>query len=323
MLPKFAYIRPESMTEALEQLASDDARVFAGGTDLLGCLRDGVFDAPKVVSLSGLDEMHGIEETAEGGLRIGALTTLAEIASSDVIRSRFTVLAEAAGAAASPQLRNQGTVGGNLCQRPRCWYFRGEFHCLKKGGDICYAVEGENQYHAILGGAPCFIVHPSDTAPALVALGASVRLARGGTERTVPLEEFFVLPEVDVGNENILEPGEIITEVIIPSPQPGTVSTYRKVRERGAWDFALTSLALVLKKEGERAAEVSAVFGGVAPVPWRSRPMQEAIAGERLSPDVAADAANAAVRDADPLEKNGYKVDLVKGVVEETLLSLA
>jgi xanthine dehydrogenase YagS FAD-binding subunit len=275
MLPKFAYIRPESMTEALEQLASDDARVFAGGTDLLGCLRDGVFDAPKVVSLSGLDEMHGIEETAEGGLRIGALTTLAEIASSDVIRSR------------------------------------------------CYAVEGENQYHAILGGAPCFIVHPSDTAPALVALGASVRLARGGTERTVPLEEFFVLPEVDVGNENILEPGEIITEVIIPSPQPGTVSTYRKVRERGAWDFALTSLALVLKKEGERAAEVSAVFGGVAPVPWRSRPMQEAIAGERLSPDVAADAANAAVRDADPLEKNGYKVDLVKGVVEETLLSLA
>jgi xanthine dehydrogenase YagS FAD-binding subunit len=323
MLPKFAYIRPESMTEALEQLASDEAHVFAGGTDLLGCLRDGVFEAPTVVSLSALDEMHGIEETADGGLRIGALTTLAEIAASETIRSRYAVLAEAAGSAASPQLRNQGTVGGNLCQRPRCWYFRGEFHCLKKGGDICYAVEGENRYHAIFGGAPCFIVHPSDTAPALVALGASARLARGSAERTIPLESFFVLPEDDVDRENILEPGEIITDVYLPAPQAGTVSTYRKVRERGAWDFALTSLALVMRIEAGRVAEASAVFGGVAPIPWRSRPLEDAITGERLGSDVAADAAAAAVREADPLEQNGYKVDLVKGVVEETLLSFA
>jgi xanthine dehydrogenase YagS FAD-binding subunit len=323
MLPKFAYIRPESMNEALEQLASDEAHVFAGGTDLLGCLRDGVFEAPKVVSIGALDEMHGIEETGDGGLRIGALTTLAEIADSEVIRSRYAVLAEAAGSAASPQLRNQGTVGGNLCQRPRCWYFRGEFHCLKKGGEICYAVEGENRYHAIFGGAPCFIVHPSDTAPALVALGASVRLVRGSSERTLPLEAFFVLPEVDVDRENVLEPGEIITDVLIPPPPDGTVSTYRKVRERGAWDFALTSLALVMRVEGGRVSEASAVFGGVAPIPWRSTPLQDAITGERLGTEVAAAAAAAAVREADPLEQNGYKVDLVKGVVEETLMSFA
>jgi len=323
MLPKFAYIRPESMSEALEQLATDEARVFAGGTDLLGCLRDGVFEAPKVVSLSGLDEMRGIEEMADGGLRIGALTTLSELAASDTIRARYAVLAEAAESAASPQLRNQGTVGGNLCQRPRCWYFRGEFHCLKKGGDMCYAVEGENHYHAILGGAPCFIVHPSDTAPAFVALGASVRLARGSSERTIPLEAFFVPPEADVAHENILEPGEIITDVFLPAPQAGTVSTYRKVRERGAWDFALTSLALVMKLEDGRVTEANAVLGGVAPIPWRSTPLQEAIIGERLDAGVAASAAAAAVREADPLEHNGYKVDLVKGVIEETLLSFA
>jgi len=323
MLPTFAYIRPESMREALEQLASDDAHAYAGGTDLLGCLRDGVFEAPKVVSLSGLDEMRGIEETTDGGLRIGALTTLAEIAGSETIRARYTVLAEAAESAASPQLRNQGTVGGNLCQRPRCWYFRGEFHCLKKGGDMCYAVEGENQYHAIFGGAPCFIVHPSDTAPAFVALGASVRLARGSSERTIPLEAFFVPPEADVAHENILEPGEIITDLFLPAPQAGTVSTYRKLRERGAWDFALTSLALVMKIEDGRVSEASAVLGGVAPIPWRSRPLQDAVNGERLGPEVAANAAAAAVREADPLEQNGYKVDLVKGVVEETLLSFA
>ncbi len=323
MLPKFAYIRPESMSEALEQLAGDEAHAHSGGTDLLGCLRDGVFEAPKVVSLSGLNQMRGIEETADGGLRIGALTTLAELANSEIIRDRYTVLAEAAESAASPQLRNQGTVGGNLCQRPRCWYFRGEFHCLKKGGDMCYAVEGENQYHAIFGGAPCFIVHPSDTAPALVALGATVRLARGTSERTIPLEAFFVPPETDVARENILDSGEIITDVFLPAPAEGTVSTYRKLRERGAWDFALTSLALVMKIDGGRVSEASAVLGGVAPIPWRSTPLQEAIAGERISQDVAADAAAAAVREADPLEHNGYKVDLVKGVVEETLMSFA
>lgn len=323
MLPTFAYIRPESMREALEHLAEGDARVHAGGTDLLGCLRDGVFEAPKVVSLSALDDLHGIEATTDGGLRIGALTTLAEVAGHAGIRERFTVLAEAAASAASPQLRNQGTIGGNLCQRPRCWYFRGEFHCLKKGGDICYAVEGENRYHAILGGAPCFIVHPSDTAPAFVALGASVRIAGPEGQRFVPIEEFFVLPENDVFKETALEPGEIVTEVTVPPLAAGTTSTYRKLRERGAWDFALTSLALVLRQEGGRVAEARAALGGVAPIPWRCEPIEQAITGQTLSADVAARAGEAAVRDADPLEQNAYKVELVKGVVMETLLRYA
>ncbi len=187
MLPSFAYIRPGSKQETLDHLGSDGARLHAGGTDLLGCLRDEVFTADKVVSISGLEELEGIVRTTDGGLRIGALTTISEIAESDEVAAGFTGLAQAAQDVASPQLRNQGTLGGNLCQRPRCWYFRGEFHCTKKGGDTCYALEGENRYHAIFGGDPCYIVHPSDTAPMLVALGAAVKIAGPGGERTVAL----------------------------------------------------------------------------------------------------------------------------------------
>ena len=184
MLPKFAYVKADSERQALRELASEGARLHAGGTDLLGCLHDGVFDASKVVSLGRLDSLRGIRETAADGVRIGALTTLAEIAVDSLVADRYPVLSQAAGEVASPQLRNQGTLGGNLCQRPRCWYFRGEFDCAKKGGDVCFAEDGENRYHAIFGGGPCHIVHPSDTAPALVSLGASIEIAGRAVART-------------------------------------------------------------------------------------------------------------------------------------------
>ncbi len=322
MLPSFAYIRPGSKQETLDHLGSDGARLHAGGTDLLGCLRDEVFTADKVVSISGLDELKGIVRTDDGGLRIGALTTISEIAESDEVAAGFTGLAQAAQDVASPQLRNQGTLGGNLCQRPRCWYFRGEFHCTKKGGDTCYAVEGENRYHGIFGGDPCYIVHPSDTAPMLVALGAAVKIAGPGGERTVALEDFFVLPEEEIHKENVLQPGEMVTEIIVPPSASELVSSYRKVRERGSWDFALASVALALRMSGKRVEEARVVLGGVAPKPWRSPAAEAALVGKQLDAVTTRAATQAAVADAEPLEQNGYKVLLVKGIVEESLLAI-
>jgi xanthine dehydrogenase YagS FAD-binding subunit len=323
MLPKFDYVRARSTRDAVRHLSSGNARVHAGGTDLLGCLHDGVFTADRVVSLSGLDELRGIRRTADGGFRIGTLTTIAEIAASDLLQTHYPGLAQAASEVASPQLRNQGTLGGNLCQRPRCWYYRGDFDCAKKGGEFCYAVQGENRYHAILGGGPCFIVHPSDTAPMLLALDAVTSVTGPGGDRMVGLDEFFVLPETDLERETVLEPGEIVTEALLPPPAAGLRTSYRKVRERGAWDFALVSVALAVRFDGNTVGDARIAFGGVAPVPWRSREAEDAIRGRRIDADVARRAAEAATKDAVPLEQNGFKVPLLQGTVEESLLALA
>ena len=322
MLPSFAYARPRSVEEAVKHLGEPGSRLHAGGTDLLGCLHDRVFGARKVVSLGRVEALRGIRETAPGGLAIGALTTVAEVAASPLVGERYGGLARAASEVASPQLRNQGTIGGNLCQRPRCWYFRGQFHCAKKGGAMCYAASGENRYHCIFGGGPCYIVHPSDTAPMLLALGASVVVAGPAGERTVPLDGFFQLPADNLEGENVLEVGEIVTEVRLPPPATGLRSTYRKVRERGAWDFALASVALAVRLDGSRVADARIVLGGVAPVPWRSPAAEAAIRGKRLTVGTVAAAARAAVQGAEPLEQNGYKVALVEGIVEESLLAL-
>jgi len=197
MLPNFTFVKAASLKEEMKQLSTDDARIYAGGTDLLGCLRDHVFGAEKVVSISKIKELDGIRETADG-IRIGALTTVARVAEDAVIKKHYPVLAQAAASVASPQLRNQGTIGGNICQKPRCWYYRGEFHCLRKGGDRCYAVGGENQFHCVLGGDRCYIVHPSDIAAALVSLRASVHIAGPQGNRTVALKGFYVPPSVDL-----------------------------------------------------------------------------------------------------------------------------
>jgi xanthine dehydrogenase YagS FAD-binding subunit len=236
-----------------------------------------------------------------------------------MVQESYPGLAQAAADVASPQLRNQGTLGGNLCQRPRCWYFRGDFDCAKKGGEKCFAVEGENRYHAIFGGDPCYIVHPSDTAPMLLALGASLRIAGPNGGRTLRVEDFFVLPDENLEHENVLSPGEIVAEVLLPPPATGLVSSYRKIRERGAWDFALVSVALALQMSRSRVLAGRVVFGGVAPVPWRSEAVEAAIVGQELSAGIVRAAAEAAVDGAEPLEQNGYKVPLLKAAVEESL----
>lgn len=323
MIPKFAYVKAGSLNEALKELTSEGARIHAGGSDLMGCLRDGVFGARKVVSLTALTNLAGMKKTAEGGLRIGTMTNVVDIAEDDYIAENYTVLHDAVKAIASPQLRNQGTLGGNICQRPRCWYYRGDFHCAKKGGDKCYAENGENIYHCIFGGDPCYIVHPSDSAPALVALRAKIKIAGSAGERTVPMEQFFVLPEDDLFNENILKPNEVVTEVILPPPAAGMKSAYKKVRTRGSWDFALVSAAVAVQLSGGKVSQVRIVMGGVAPKPWRAPEAEQKLVGKVLNAESAAFAAEEAVKGARPLAQNGYKIDMARGAVQEVLMSLA
>jgi len=322
MVPNFSYIRALSLEEAIRFLSEDGARVHAGGTDLTGCLRDGVFNASTVVSITRLKELNGIRATPAGGLSIGALTTISEIARNPIVKTRYPVLSMAASEVASPQLRHQGTIGGNLCQKPRCWYYRGAFLCLRKGGDLCYAVEGENPYHCIFGGENCYIVHPSDTAPALVALRASLTIAGPKGKRTVAVENFHVPPSQDYSRETVLEPGEIVTEIILPPPAMGLRSSYRKVRARRSWDFALAGAALAIVFKDGQVADSRVVLSGGAPVPWRSREVEAIINGRRLDQKTAAKAADALVETAEPLEQNDYKIPLFRGMLTQELMTI-
>ncbi len=321
MLPNFTHVRVNSVLEAVRHLSAPGVRVHAGGTDLLGCLRDGVFTADKVVSLAKLKDLRGVTASA-AGVRIGAMTPVAEVAAHKDVAAQYAALAQAAGSVASPQLRNQGTIGGNICQRPRCWYFRGDFHCLRKGGEKCFAVQGQSQYHCIFGGSNCYIVHPSDTAPALVALGARARITGPAGTRAVALSSFFVTPDKVITKENVLERGEIVTDILLPPAEPGLKSSYRKVRARGSWDFALASVALAVTFTGDTVQKARIVLGGAAPVPWRVPEAEKVITGKKLTPEVAAQAAEAALKGAEPLEHNAYKVPMFKGVIEEALLGL-
>ncbi len=323
MYAPFSYARPGSLKDVLTLLEKDKAHVHAGGTDLLSCLRDHVFEVDTVVSISSLKDLRGIRQTADGGLSIGSMTTITELAENPLVREHAPGLSQAASEVASPQLRNQGTLGGNLCQKPRCWYSRGEFHCLRKGGQTCYAVGGENQFHCIFGGSSCYIVHPSDTAPVLVALGGRVRIrGRNGT-RTVAVESFLVPPAEDPRRETVLEPGEVVTDILVPQTPPSMHSSYRKIRARRSWDFALAGVALALELDGDRVRTGRVVCSGVAPVPWRSREAEQVLTGSRLDDATIVEAAAAAVEPAQPMTQNRYKVDLLRGAITEELAAVS
>jgi xanthine dehydrogenase YagS FAD-binding subunit len=297
-----------------------NAGVHAGGTDLLGCMRDGIYPVDKVVSLSGLKKkLSGIRETSDGGLAIGAMTTISEISSSEPVKRKYPGLARAAFEVASPQLRNQGTIGGNICQKPRCWYYRGEFDCIRKGGGVCFAVKGENRFHCIMGGDACYIVHPSDPSPALVALDAKVHVSGPEGDRTVAMDKFHVPPSKDPTRETVLEPGEIVTEIYVPPPPRGFYNSYRKIRTRRSWDFAIAGCALALSMDGSRVKDGRIVLSGVAPIPWRSGPAESALVGKELDDENIVKAAEAAVKEAEPLGGNFYKIPLVKGMLREEL----
>ncbi len=324
MLPKFAYVRPDNLKEAVEKLSAEGAMVHAGGTDLLGCLRDDVLDAGTLVSISAIKDLRGIRKTENGGLRIGALTTITEVSRHRLVNQKYKGLAQGASEVASPQLRNQGTIGGNLCQKPRCWYYRGEFHCLRKGGTECFAAEGENTFHCIFGSdSICFIVHPSDTAPNLAALDAEVNITGPKGKRTVKVEDFHVLPADDVMRDTVLAPGEIVTEIIVPPVKHGLRSSYRKIKARRSWDFALAGVALALVFDGDKVTDGRVVFSGAAPVPWRSREVESAIIGNILDGKTIRTAAEASVKGAEPLAKNEYKIGMFQGMMTEELEKIA
>ena len=323
-IPNFTYVRAKSLREAVQQLSAKEARLHAGGTDLLGCLRDEVFTASKIVSIGQLNDLRGIREMKGGGVQIGALTSIAEVAGHPLIRKQYPALAKGAGEVASPALRNQGTLGGNICQKPRCWYYRGEFHCLRKGGDRCYAVQGENHYHCLFGSDQiCYMVHPSDTAPALMAYEATVRIAGPKGTRRVPIDRFFVRPGEDFQKETVVGSGEIVMQILLPPSIRGLRSSYRRIRARRSWDFALAGVALALQFEGEEVRKARVVLSGAAPIPWRSREAEEVLTGKRLERETISRAAKTAMEKAQPLAHNGYKIPLFRGLIEEELQALA
>jgi xanthine dehydrogenase YagS FAD-binding subunit len=327
MMHDFAYLAATDLDEALRNLESGAACVHAGGSDLVTTLREGTTRCEQVISIGGLDALRARERRDGGGMSLGALVTIAEVARDPDVVARFPALAQAAAAVGSPQLRNQGTLGGNLCQKPRCWYWRGDFHCLRQGGDTCFAQVGQNAGHAIFGGDACIYVHPSDTAVALTAYRATARLASVGGERTVPLADLFVLPADDPTRETVVAPDEVLTRLSLPAAPKGHRGVYRKIRARGAWDFALTSAAIVIAwsddDPGRPVRDVRIVLGGVAPSPWPLPAAEDALRGEVLGSATIAAAAEAAVADAQALEHNGFKVDLVRGVLQEELTRLA
>ncbi len=321
----FEFVNPASLKDASALLGQDRGKavLLAGGIDLLGELKEGLLEPDRVVNLKAVSGLSALKADGKG-LRIGALVTLSQIESDPKIRKTYKALADAAGSVGSIQIRNVGTLGGNLCQRPRCWYYRGaEFHCLKKGGSKCFAVEGNNKYNAILGGGPSYIVHPSDTAPALIALGAKVTISGPRGSRTLPLEEFFVLPSEVLRQENVLAPGEIVTEVSVPAPAPGTRSAYLKFQEKDSMDFALSAVAVALTMSGDTIQTARVVLGGVAPRPWSAKEADAILAGQRLNDALLQKAADAALAKAQPLGNNDYKVPLTKTLIRRAVMAAA
>jgi len=309
----------------LAQQAHRDGRAASfsgGGSDLLALMKDRIVTPDVLVNLrtiKGLDQVT----PAAGGANIGGLITLDAISKHPLIRRQYTVLAEAAESVATPQIRNAGTLAGNVCQRPWCWYFRNGFPCYKAGGNQCFSITGENQFHAIFGGGPSFIVHPSDTAPALVALDAKFKIAGPSGERTLTAGDFFVLPRQNAAQENVLANDVVLASIDLPSISPAARTTYHKVMDREAWTHAVASAAIVLEIKQGTCRTARIVLGGVAPIPWRVPEAEHVLIGQRITPAIARKAAEAAVADAKPLAKNAYKVPLMKAIVERTVLALA
>ena len=319
---------PKSLDEAIGELGSDYSRtmpqVIAGGQDILTVMKDDIAAPTALVEIAGLDDLRGISSGIAGGVRIGALATIQEIADSDLLGVSYPALVEAAKSIASPQIRSQATLGGNLNQKPRCPYFRhSSVSCLKKGGSVCLAEFGFNKYAAILGGGPSYFSHPSDMATALSIYGATVHVKGPAGTRAIPLAEYYVLPDVALDRESVLDADEVVTHVDLPEPPAASRSTYMKFKERESYDFALGAAAVSVVLDGTTIKSASVVLGGVAPKPWPSPEAEAALVGKEMGPDAWTAAGEAAVADAVPLENNGYKVHLMKGVLYRALESIA
>lgn len=315
MLP-FAHHRPATPEEAAELLARPGHAPMGGGTDLFEQVDEGLARPAAVVELRAVAGMDGVSLDAAGDLRLGAATRVQALAEHPLVREQALALAEACAVAGTLALRDAGTLGGNLCQRPRCAYFRRLEPCLKNGGDRCLARDGDNRYHAILGGGPCWIVHPSDLAVALVALEARVELASAASVRTVAAADFFVLPAVRLDHETMLAPGEWVRAVVVPAASLGGWQRYRKATQDGVHELALASLAATRRTDGE----VRFVLGGVAPVPWRVYgSIEEDASVGNLAEDDVETLAERALYDAVPLAHNGYKVPMATALLRDAI----
>jgi xanthine dehydrogenase YagS FAD-binding subunit len=319
----FAYVKAANEQQALQALGRERGKVIplAGGMDLVGLLKDRIAMPDRVVNVKGLDS--SITATPDGGLRIGAAVRLVDLQAHATVASQYMAIAEAAGEVGTPQIRNLGTVGGNLMQRPRCWYFRNEeFPCLKKGGPRCFSVDGENQFHAIMGGGPCYIVHPSSLAVPMVAFGAKVRIAGPRGEKEMLAEEFFELPERNLYGETALRPDELLTHVILPPAAAMKSATY-EVRFKSSHDWPIAFASVALGMQGTTVSDARVVLGAVAPIPWRSPEAEQVLKGQAVTPEIALKAAEAALADASPMSENAYKVQIAKTAVKRAILHAA
>jgi len=317
-----AFVEPQSVAGVIEALG-DGARLIAGGSDLIGELKEGTVEPSRLVSLAGVNSLRGIDPF-EGGLRIGALTTIFELETVDALIGPYAMLAEAARGVATPEIRHQGTLGGNLGQRPRCLHYRnGLTPCLKKGGVGCPASESPYQnYLSIFGGPGCFAVHASDLAPPLIALEADVVIEGPSGSRRVPIASFFTGPDIDPTRENLLAANEIVTHVILPAMPAGWRGLYTKSRERTAGDFPIVSGAIGYDLADGRLSGVSIVLGGVAPTPLRILEVESVLEGQAPTEELAKHAADVALSRATPLAHNGFKVDLAHALIWRGIMRL-
>jgi xanthine dehydrogenase YagS FAD-binding subunit len=317
----FDYARAATLDDALALVGRDgSAALLAGGTDLVPLMKLDVEAPARLVDIKRVGELAaGIHEDGDA-LTLGALTPLTDLESDALIRERYTALAQATALAASPQVRNMATLGGNLLQRPRCWYFRNpHVQCWLKDGERCPARDGENQQHALFASGPCVAVHPSDPASALLALDAEVVLRSGRGTRRLPLAELFAEPTDARRTETVLGSDELVMSVSLPRPAPGTRSVYLKAMDRKVWSFALVGVAAVLRTQGRLIVDARLVLTGVAPIPWRARTAEQALLGAEAAPETFERAAELALADAQPLSHNGYKVRLARAMIRRAL----
>jgi xanthine dehydrogenase YagS FAD-binding subunit len=314
----------EAMRSKRGQPGTGAVILKAGGVDLLDLMKEGLLSPRRIVSLGSIPDLTRVVEEPGASVRIGSMVTLAQLAEHPLVRARYPALGEAAANSASPQIRQVATIGGNLLQRPRCWYFRSlHHHCVRKGGEACFAFAGRNEYHAILGHNGCAIVHPSTSATALVAFSARVELAgTAGRKRVVPLEDFFLRPDQDIERENDLKPGEVLTAVLLPPPARGSRSAHLRQGELDSFDWPVADVAVVLDLDDEGVcARASIVLGAAAPVPYRAMAAERALAGKRVTDGAAREAARAALAGAMPLSQNAYKMPIFEALVRRALLS--
>ena len=321
---KFAFVDCTTVDDALGQLGNG-AVIKAGGIDLLDLMKEDIVSPPKVVNIRNIGSLHGITVSPEG-LHLGPLSTLNEIAAHPEIQKNYSALSDAAGHAATPQVRYMATLGGNIMQRPRCWYFRStDFDCKKKSNtsNDCHAHTGENQYHAVMNNGTCAMVHPSSTAVPLLAMNAKVELTSKKGKRTVAMTNFYVPPEKSLINETAVQPGEIITSIFVPAPEAGTRSAYQKYGEKESFDWPLADAGVVLVMDGTTCRKASIVLGVAAPTPIRASAAERVLAGKTINEALAREAAAAAMKSATPLSQNAFKVQLFQTAIYRTILLAA